>query len=338
MAARRVEMFLLSRSVHDLYTLTKEELCSVAERFQVELKSKKKEEMQAELKNALVERSWFENDGGESEDNDGESVEEGAGVSEINLDSLGGTDGLSSSEKFELMKLQMQLQMQREQKQQEMELKRELQIEQMQKGVELQQIQMQKEIEIEKIRAESKNKVNETRAGNGAQGNGDLEKRAISMPNFVEGEEENFFFQFEKAAKMMGWDENDWAIIVQSKFEGRARAVYVNLSEQEARDYEVVKEAVLGSTLLCPDVYRERFRRTTKRPGDTYLGMAREVILKLDRWLKAEEATTLEEVKGVIQMEQFMSQMPLSVRCELASHDVKDVMEAGRRADKYIRT
>ncbi|XP_063879416.1 uncharacterized protein LOC135110719 [Scylla paramamosain] len=63
--------------------------------------------------------------------------------------------------------------------------------------------------------------------------------------------------------------------------------------------------------------------------------MAREVILKLDRWLKAEEATTLEEVKGVIQTEQFMSQMPLSVRCELASHDVKDVMEAGRRADKY---
>ncbi len=46
-----------------------------------------------------MERSWFENYGGESEDNDGESVEEGAGVSEINLGALGGTDGLSSSEK-----------------------------------------------------------------------------------------------------------------------------------------------------------------------------------------------------------------------------------------------
>ncbi len=105
MAARRVEMFLLSRSVHDLYTLTREELYSVAERFQVELKSKKKEEMQVELKNNLMERSWFENGGGESEDNDGESVEEGAGVSEINLGALGGTDGLSSSEKFDLMKI-----------------------------------------------------------------------------------------------------------------------------------------------------------------------------------------------------------------------------------------
>ncbi len=79
--------------------------------------------MHAELKNALVEGSWFENDGGESEDNDGESVEEGVGVSEINLGVLGRTDGFSSSEKFELMKLQIQ--MQREQKQQEVELKRE---------------------------------------------------------------------------------------------------------------------------------------------------------------------------------------------------------------------
>ncbi len=48
MAGKRVEVFLLSRNVHDLYTLTREELCLVAERFQVELKSKKKEEMQVE--------------------------------------------------------------------------------------------------------------------------------------------------------------------------------------------------------------------------------------------------------------------------------------------------
>ncbi len=58
---------------------------------------------------------------------------------------------------------------------------------------------------------------------------------------------------------MRGWDENDWALLVQSKFEGMAREVYVNLSERDARDYEAVKEAVLGSTLLCPSVYREKF-------------------------------------------------------------------------------
>ncbi len=79
-----------------------------------------------------MERSCFKNDGDESEGNDGESVEGGAGVSEVNLGALGRSDGLSSSEKFELMKLQLK----------------------MQKEMEMQQIQMQKEVEIEKIRAE----------------------------------------------------------------------------------------------------------------------------------------------------------------------------------------
>ncbi len=160
------------------------------------------------------------------------------------------------------------------------------------------------------------------------------------MPNFVEGEEEKFFIQSEKkkkTAKLRGWDENDWALLVQSKFEGKARVAYVNLSE-EASDYEVVMEAVLGSTRQSPGVYREKFRRITIRLGVTYLGLAREVDLKLDRWLKAttsEKPTTSEEIKAVMQMEQFMSQLPLSLKYELVSHNVKDVMEAGRRADNY---
>ncbi len=86
--------------------------------------------------------------------------------------------------------MKLQIQMQREQ----MQLQK-------QKEVELQQIQ--KEIEIEKIRAENRNKVNEARVGKGAQGNESLERKVISMPNFVEGEEENFFIQFEKKKKKM---------------------------------------------------------------------------------------------------------------------------------------
>ncbi len=47
MAAKRLEAFLLSRSVHALYSLTKEELCvEVPGRVEVQ----EKEEMQVELK------------------------------------------------------------------------------------------------------------------------------------------------------------------------------------------------------------------------------------------------------------------------------------------------
>ncbi len=51
--------------------------------------------------------------------------------------------------------------------------------------------------------------------------------------------------------------------------------------------------------------------------------------------MKAKEVTTAEEMKGVLLMEQFMDQVHPSLKYELISHNVKDVMEAGCRADSY---
>ncbi len=134
---------------------------------------------------------------------------------------------------------------------------------------------------------------------------------------------------------MRGWDEDKWALLVQSKLEGKAREEDTSLSEEEASDYKVIKEAVLGSTLVSTRLYRETFRRVRKRPGATYLEMARDCCLKLKRWMKAEEATTVEEMKGVLLIEQFMDQVTPNLKYELMSHNVKNVMEAGRRANSY---
>ncbi len=68
-------------------------------------------------------------------------------MSEINLGTLGGTDGLPSSEKFELMKLKLQMQEQMQMQREQMQL-------QIQKEVEMQQIQMQEKEIKKKIRAE----------------------------------------------------------------------------------------------------------------------------------------------------------------------------------------
>ena len=156
------------------------------------------------------------------------------------------------------------------------------------------------------------------------------------MLEFVEGEEENFFLQFEKNAKLRGWDESEWALLVQSKFKGKTKEAYVSLCDHEAGDYDSIKEAVLRSTRLSTGVYRERFRNVKKRPGDTYLEMAWECCLKMDRWMKAKEVSTVDEMWEVFLMEHSMDQMPPNLKYELISHEVRDVMEAGRRADSYI--
>ena len=117
---------------------------------------------------------------------------------------------------------------------------------------------MQKEkeqTERERIKAES---------GTGGKENRDEERKVKYVPEFVESEEESFFLQFEKNAKLRGWDESEWALLVQSKFKGKAKEAYVSLSDHEAGDYDSIKEAVLRSIRLSPGVYRERFRNVKK--------------------------------------------------------------------------
>ncbi|MPC91048.1 hypothetical protein E2C01_086061 [Portunus trituberculatus] len=82
-------------------------------------------------------------------------------------------------------------------------------------------------------------------------------------------------------------------------------------------------------------MYRKRFRNTKKRPGSTYLEMARECGLKFDRWMKLEDVKTMEGMREVILLEHFMEQVHPDLKFELISHGVDDIMEAGRRADCY---
>ena len=155
-----------------------------------------------------------------------------------------------------------------------------------------------------------------------------MERREKQVPEFVDGEEENFFLQFEKVAKLRGWAEESWALLVQLKFRGKAREAYVNLNDEEMKDYETVKEAVLTSTLLSPDVYRERFRGGKKWSGLKYLEMARDCGLKFDRWMKSENVETIEEMRNVVIMEHFMNHVSPAIKYELISLGVRDIMEA----------
>ena len=327
MATERVSLFLDTRDIHVMYQLTKDELHSVAEEFGVSLEGDKKEELQVNLKTFLENKGWLPGDR-EENCNDGEKE---AGDGQKGLMNFGNLEGLSGTEKYELMKLQLQMQMQMQTEIEKEKIRAEVQIQ-------------KEQIEKEKIRAQVQNLMQKEQtererikagSGNGVKENKDGEKRVKYVPEFVEGEEENFFLQFEKTARLREWSEEDWALLVQSKFKGKAREAYVNLSDQEAGDYESIKEAVLKSTRLSPGVYRERFRNVKKRPGDTYLEMARQCCLKMDRWMKAEEVETIEEMREVFLMEHFMDQLPPNLKYELISHEVKDVMEAGRRADNY---
>ncbi|KAK3886585.1 hypothetical protein Pcinc_009233 [Petrolisthes cinctipes] len=151
---------------------------------------------------------------------------------------------------------------------------------------------------------------------------------------FMDEEAENFFIQFEKIATLREWPEEEWALLVQTKLRGKAREAVASLNVEECREYWVVKEAVLQTAIVDPEVYRRRFRDVKMLPNQTHLEMARECILKYGKWKKAECVRRIEEVDQMVMMEQFMNNLKPEMKYEIVRLDIKDILEAGRKADQ----
>ena len=66
------------------------------------------------------------------------------------------------------------------------------------------------------------------------------------LPQFDEGDPENFFSQFEKIA--YHWPKEMWPILVQTHFKGKAREAFANLDPASSKEYEKVKDVVLLAT------------------------------------------------------------------------------------------
>ena len=104
MATERVSSFLNSRDIHVMYQLTRDELLSVAGELGVTLGGDKKEELQIGLRTFLEKSNWFQESRVENNDGEGEKGDEQKGILK-----LGDLTGLSGTEKYELMKLQLQI-------------------------------------------------------------------------------------------------------------------------------------------------------------------------------------------------------------------------------------
>ena len=88
-------------------------------------------------------------------------------------------------------------------------------------------------------------------------------------------------------AQLGNWQKAEWAFLVQIKLKGKAREAYACLDLAELTDYDVVKEAVLRTTELDPEVYRRKFRDIKKLPNMTYLEIGRNCSIKFEKWLKS---------------------------------------------------
>uniref|UniRef100_A0A8C8RXM7 SCAN box domain-containing protein n=1 Tax=Pelusios castaneus TaxID=367368 RepID=A0A8C8RXM7_9SAUR len=87
------------------------------------------------------------------------------------------------------------------------------------------------------------------------------------------------------------------------------QAAYRALSDEAARDYEAVKEAILDVLDITPETFRRRFRGTPYNLGVRPRALAQELKEACRRWLRPEQHSK-EDLLDTIVLEQFLHVLP----------------------------
>ena len=110
------------------------------------------------------------------------------------------------------------------------------------------------------------------------------------------------------------------------------------MSDTDSSNYQKVKEAVLKSYKLVPEAYRVKFRNFKKDHNMTYMEFARTKEHCFEEWCDARHINSLEDLKQLILLEDFESNVPAEIRLHIEDCQALTLSEAAELADTYALT
>ena len=127
-------------------------------------------------------------------------------------------------------------------------------------------------------------------------------------------------------------ERQHWAFKLAPHLTGKAQQAYAALSSEEAADYTKLKEAILHRYNVTVDSYRQQFRATFKKPGESY----QELVMRLGqlarKWLK--DCTTVEAIQDQVIL---LNTLPKDMCIFVKERKSKSSLEASMLADDYLQ-
>ena len=106
--------------------------------------------------------------------------------------------------------------------------------------------------------------------------------------------------------------------------------------ENSARDYSVLKEAVLRAYVLTGEGYRQKFHQLKKWDSETYEEFIAQKGL-FDRWISTEKVDNdFEKLSELIILEEVNNGLPVDICIHLDDKDVNTLEDAAVSLDKYV--
>ena len=89
---------------------------------------------------------------------------------------------------------------------------------------------------------------------------------------------------------------------------GKAQQAYAALNSDDASDYTKLKEAILYRYNITVESYRQQFRATSDKPGESYP----ELVIMLGHLARKllKDCTTVEAIQDQVILEQLLNTLP----------------------------
>ena len=157
------------------------------------------------------------------------------------------------------------------------------------------------------------------------------------IPRFQDQDIETFLISFEKFAALNNFPREKYSAVLQAHLTGKALKVFTELSTAECQNYETLKKALLTAYAVVPEVYRRRFRVSSKAHSETCAEFAFHLSTQFKRWAESEnayhDAAMLQEL---ILKEQFNTHLDPSMCGWLIDQKPQTLSEMSRLADQYV--
>ncbi|KAK7094801.1 hypothetical protein V1264_006302 [Littorina saxatilis] len=231
-----------------------------------------------------------------------------------------------------------QAQREREERQAQRE-EREAQREERQ--MELKRVELQIEMETKRLELQTEmvRVQNEQAAPRQRDNQQQMLHRAPKLPAFADGKDQIdcYLARFERFAESARWQRDDWAIQLSAHLTGAALEVYTRLSNDDARDYDVLKEALLRCYNFTERGYRQRFRECQPLSGETPSQFVERLSSYLQKWVELSgEEQSYESLRDLIVKEQFLNACPKDLATRLEEQKLRGLKDITDAAERYL--
>ncbi|KAK9504887.1 hypothetical protein O3M35_009058 [Rhynocoris fuscipes] len=169
-----------------------------------------------------------------------------------------------------------------------------------------------------------------------ASSNFDCLRHIKLVPKFRESEVDKYFLQFERVAQNFGWPRDVWTVLLQSVLTGKAGDIYAQLSFDESKDYNYVKQLILKAYECVPEKYRQLFRKRKKNSNESYPQFVAEKRQIFRRWYQSSKVDSFEKLENLILLEDFYEGLPTEVRLYLSQQgEIENIEQAARLVEDY---